>query len=147
MMFQRPDILMIGATGRNTGKTTFACEVIRRYSGRHAVVGANAKVTTIADRRGPCPRGGQGCGVCSSLAGDYQITEERAEAGGKDTQRMLAAGAHRAYWLRVCIIYQNENRDPFLSMSRPMRSVFNWAHRASTHPILRKLYHARFFLY
>jgi molybdopterin-guanine dinucleotide biosynthesis protein A len=90
---------MIGGAGRNTGKTMFACEVIRRLADRWRVVGV--KVTTLTDREGPCPRGGQGCGACHSLTGDYQITEERAASRHKDTQQMLAAGAREAYWLRV----------------------------------------------
>jgi hypothetical protein len=82
------------------GKTELACTVLRRFSlpGREIV---GIKVTTINERDGQCPRGGEGCGVCSSLEGVYLLTRETNVDSGKDTARLLAAGAGRVYWLRV----------------------------------------------
>ena len=91
--------MMIGATGRNAGKTEFACAVIRRLSREVPVIGV--KVTTVAERGGDCPRGGDGCGVCSSFTGDFCITEERGSEPRKDTARMLAAGAKKVFWVQV----------------------------------------------
>lgn len=59
------------------------------------------KVTTIKAKDGQCPRGSQGCGVCSSLEGDFCITEEIDSDCDKDTARLLAAGANRVFWLRA----------------------------------------------
>ena len=59
------------------------------------------KVTAIRERDGPCPRGNESCGVCSSLVGNYEITEENGYPPGKDTSLMLASGAPRVFWLRV----------------------------------------------
>ncbi len=98
-MIVRPNILVIGAAGRNVGKTEFACQVIARYASAHTVVGI--KITTIRDRDGACPRGGQGCGECGSLNGEYLVTRETAGDNDKDTTRMLHAGAAAVYWLRV----------------------------------------------
>jgi molybdopterin-guanine dinucleotide biosynthesis protein A len=98
-MREQANLLMIGAAGRDVGKTEFACEVIRRSSARIPVIGV--KVTTITERGGCCPRGGTGCGVCTSLEGNYLITEEQSRTDRKDTSRMLAAGAARVYWLRT----------------------------------------------
>lgn len=98
-MIDAPRMLLVGATGRNAGKTALATEVIRRIAAEVPIVGA--KVTAIAERDGQCPRGGSGCGVCSSLEGAYCITREEAGEEGKDTQRLLAAGARPVYWLRV----------------------------------------------
>lgn len=92
-----PHMLLIGATERDAGKTTFACELLRRFNAPVIAV----KITVIQERNGECPRGGQGCGVCTSLAGNYCITEETSKTGKKDTQRLLAAGADRVYWLRT----------------------------------------------
>jgi molybdenum cofactor guanylyltransferase len=92
-------MLMIGAAGRNAGKTEFACRVIARFAAETSVTGL--KVTTVKERDGKCPRGGQGCGVCSSLKGNFCLTEERGENPDKDTSRLLAAGAERVLWLRV----------------------------------------------
>ena len=98
-MLQAPYMFMIGSSGRNSGKTEFACSLIGKFCAGHKVVGV--KVTTIQERDGLCPRGGEGCRICSSLEGDYHITEESEANGAKDTHRLLAAGAHNVYWLRV----------------------------------------------
>jgi hypothetical protein len=98
-MIYAPRMLLIGSTGRNAGKTVLAAALIRKF---HAVVPiVGAKVTAIAARDGQCPRGGKGCGVCSSLEGEYCITREEEGVEGKDTQRLIRAGAQRVYWLRV----------------------------------------------
>ncbi len=98
-MIRCPHILLIGAAGRNAGKTEYACRVIRRHAARHRVVGV--KVTCVDGREGLCPRGGEGCGVCDSLAGPFCIVEERQPDLDKDTSRLLRAGAAQVLWLRV----------------------------------------------
>jgi molybdopterin-guanine dinucleotide biosynthesis protein A len=98
-MMTRDSMLVLGSAGRNVGKTEFACRLIARYAAIHTVVGV--KITTVKERDGKCPRGGEGCGVCTSLQGNYAITEEVDGPVGKDTTRMLEAGAHKVYWLRV----------------------------------------------
>ncbi len=97
-MISAPNMILIGAAGRDAGKTVLACELIRRF--RHAGV-MGAKVTAVQERDGTCPRGGEGCGVCSSLEGAYCLTEETDAGAGKDTQRLLSSGARRVFWLRV----------------------------------------------
>lgn len=92
-------MLMIGSAGSNVGKTEFACAVLRKFGKSCDIIGI--KVTTIKDKEGQCPRGGEGCGVCSSLEGVYSITEEFNSSSDKDTARLLAAGASRVFWLRV----------------------------------------------
>lgn len=90
---------MIGSTGRNTGKTLFASRILEGYGKKHDITGV--KVVTIDPERGNCPRGGKGCGVCTSLEGEFEITEETGLNPGKDTCRMLLAGAARVYFLKV----------------------------------------------
>jgi len=92
-------MVLIGAAGRNAGKTELARRLIAREAAVRSVIGV--KVTTVQDRHGPCPRGGAGCGVCSSFDTPYLLTEERARDGAKDTSRLLLAGASRVLWLRV----------------------------------------------
>ena len=92
-------MLLIGSAGRNVGKTELACALIRKNSVSAPIVGV--KVTTIRAKDGRCPRGGRGCGVCSSLDGDFCITEEMNRDSHKDTSRLLRAGASRVFWLRV----------------------------------------------
>ncbi|HJO94784.1 MAG TPA: molybdenum cofactor guanylyltransferase [Victivallales bacterium] len=98
-MIKKDNIALIGAADRNVGKTEFACSLINRYSNSRKVVAV--KVTTVKESNGKCPRGGDGCGVCSSLLGEYSITEETDAESKKDTSRMLRAGADKVYWLRV----------------------------------------------
>lgn len=97
-MQRLPGWLVIGATGRNSGKSDLACVVISRLHRTHRIVGV--KVTTIAGDERACPRGGEGCGACTGLEGEFEIREESGDQPGKDTTRMLEAGARRAFWVR-----------------------------------------------
>jgi hypothetical protein len=92
-------MLLIGATGRHAGKTEFACGLLRHFVRTQPVTAV--KITVIRETGGACPRGGVGCGVCTSLNGNYDIMEEADRTGPKDTMRLLRAGANRVYWLRV----------------------------------------------
>jgi molybdopterin-guanine dinucleotide biosynthesis protein A len=98
-MIQLNGMLMIGSAQSNVGKTELACALLKKFSKSCDLTGI--KVTTIKEQDGKCPRGGEGCGVCSSLEGVYHITEELNRNSGKDTARLLAAGATRVFWLRV----------------------------------------------
>jgi molybdopterin-guanine dinucleotide biosynthesis protein A len=98
-MIKLDGMLMIGAAGTNAGKTQLACALLRKFGKGHDIVAI--KVTTIKEKDGQCPRGGEGCGVCSSLQEDFCITQETDKNSEKDTGRLLAAGASRVFWLRV----------------------------------------------
>jgi molybdopterin-guanine dinucleotide biosynthesis protein A len=98
-MINIPNMLLIGATDRNVGKTTFACDIIKKFSANAPVVAL--KITVIKKNNGMCPRGGEGCGVCSSVSGNFMITEELNTDSQKDTSQMLAAGSKKVFWLRV----------------------------------------------
>ena len=97
-MIKADGMLMIGSAGTNVGKTELACAILRKFGPSREIVGI--KVTTIEEKDGQCPRGGQGCGVCSSLQGDFCITLEADKSSNKDTGRLLSAGASRVFWLR-----------------------------------------------
>lgn len=96
-MIQRANILLLGATGRNVGKTEFACRLIRRFAADQPVA---AKITVVREQD-HCPRGGDGCGVCGSLGEHFSLTEEHRATGDKDTMRMKASGARTVFWLRA----------------------------------------------
>jgi molybdopterin-guanine dinucleotide biosynthesis protein A len=98
-MIKLDSMLMIGSAGANVGKTELACALIKKFGKTTDITGI--KVTTIRAKDGECPRGGQGCGVCSSVDGDFDIMEESDSNSQKDTARLLAAGAKRVFWLRV----------------------------------------------
>ncbi len=111
-------MLMIGSAGANVGKTELACAVLRRFGGDGRDIVA-IKVTTINEKDGQCPRGGEGCGVCSSLEGVFSITEETDSRSGKDTGRLLAAGASRVFWLRVLKAHLKEGLAALLDVVAP----------------------------
>ncbi len=113
-MIEKLNFITIGAAGRNVGKTEFACELIADYAKKENVIGV--KITTINEKNGKCPRGGDGCGVCSSLKGNYCITEEIDGPKEKDTVRMLAAGAGKVYWLRVLKEHLKEGIEDLLKL-------------------------------
>ena len=93
------NMILLGAAGRNSGKTLLACKLIERYSEQFPIIAV--KVTTIHRKGETCPRGGEGCGTCASLQGAYCVTEETSRDLKKDTSRLLASGAERVYWLRA----------------------------------------------
>jgi hypothetical protein len=108
--FSAEQMILIGGTGRNRGKTVLAEELIRRFKDRFPVIGL--KVTTIAHVGGVCPRGGDGCGACA-ITETYVLSEEPESSvtalhsitappgcSNKDTARLLRAGAERVFWLR-----------------------------------------------
>lgn len=94
-----PNMILIGSTARNSGKTTLAVSIINKYKLSRPVVAL--KVTTIQEKNGKCIRGGEGCGVCSSLKGNFEIMKELNSANNKDTSLLLAAGAENVYWLKA----------------------------------------------
>jgi molybdopterin-guanine dinucleotide biosynthesis protein A len=112
VMINRPEMLLIGAAGRNVGKTKFACMLIGRLAAIAPVVGV--KITPIAELGGVCPREGKGCGVCTSLQEKYSIFEETDTEPSKDTSRMLKAGAQRVLWLRVLREHIREGMEALL---------------------------------
>jgi hypothetical protein len=98
-MTVKSNILIIGSTGRNTGKTEFACRIIEKHSAQKEIIGV--KIIPVDKNEGNCHRGDEGCGLCDSLTGDYEIIEEKTTDSPKDTSRMLKAGAKKVYLLIV----------------------------------------------
>lgn len=113
--FHIPNMILIGATARNSGKTTLALSIIKKFKSRVPVFGL--KVTTIAKRNGGCIHGGEGCGACSSLKdANFEIAEEKNDSGNKDTSMLLAAGAQRVFWLKVLFSHLDEGIEAVLKM-------------------------------
>ncbi|TSA26631.1 MAG: hypothetical protein D4R67_07395 [Bacteroidetes bacterium] len=99
MTGSKSNILIIGSTGRNTGKTEFACRIIEKHATQKEIVAV--KIIPVDKNEVECHRGLEGCGLCNSLTGDYKIIEETTTDSLKDTSRMLKAGANKAYLLLV----------------------------------------------
>ena len=116
-MIKLDGMLMIGSACANVGKTELACALIKKFGKTTDIIGI--KVTTIKAKDGQCPRGGLGCGVCSSLEGDFCITEETDSESHKDTARLLAAGAKRVFWLRVMKTHLKDGMTTLLDIIGP----------------------------
>lgn len=112
-MLNNEKMIMIGSSGRNSGKTTLSVELIKKYKNANKVVAL--KVTTIGSRKLSCPRGGEGCGVCTSLQGEFDIREEVLSGKVKDTQRLKEAGANRVFWIRA---YKENLEDAYLAFEK-----------------------------
>ena len=91
------NLLIIGSTGRNTGKTEFACSIIKKHAVTHKIVGI--KIVPVDKNERHCHRGEDGCGLCDSLKGKFKIIEEDTKDTSKDTSRMLKAGAEKVFLL------------------------------------------------
>lgn len=83
-------LLLIAGTGRDCGKTTFACHVIRRFKDVVPLIA----VKISPHRHTPL----QGGAVITDDE-DLYIAEETSLSTGKDSSRMLAAGAHHSYFI------------------------------------------------
>ena len=86
-------MLLIGSTSKKSGKTTFVCRIIQKFSKKNIIT---IKVTTVK-------KNDKNFHHDSSVAEtkDFIITEETQNNTNKDTSRMLAAGASRVFWLRA----------------------------------------------
>ncbi len=93
-----PNLVQVGAFGRNDGKTTLACRIIEQLSRQAPVIAV--KLICVEDDGGHCHRGGAGCGMCTGLQGPFDCRVETDENSGKDTALMKKAGATQAYLLR-----------------------------------------------
>lgn len=106
------NMVLIGATGQNSGKTTMATELISQWKENYPVVAL--KITTIKEMGEKCQRGGSGCGACTNISNNFELTEEIREDSDKDTSLLLAAGARKVHWLRSLYSSLDEALDEFL---------------------------------
>ncbi len=95
-MNSRPLIVAVSGLSSNTGKTTLACELIRRLLGWEAI-----KITRGHYRS--CGKDPQGCCVSDLLRDEPLIRSGRAAnyEKGKDTGRFWEAGAANVHWVIV----------------------------------------------
>ncbi|NSN12823.1 hypothetical protein HRE23_18415, partial [Enterococcus faecalis] len=81
MAIEVPNMIQIGSTGRNSGKTTLAEALIKQYQEVYPIYGL--KIITISGQRGVCQRGTKGCGICTSITAGYELVEEQETIGNK----------------------------------------------------------------
>lgn len=109
-----PQMLLIGSTARNCGKTMLAAQCVRKFSASLPVIGL--KVTSMDKKDGGCPHGGQGCGACAGVQGHFDLVKEHDAAARKDTSSLLSAGCQSVYWLRTLRSHIKEGIAHFLPL-------------------------------
>lgn len=92
-------MILIGSSGRNNGKTTVATQIISNFKTELPIIAM--KIITITDSSTNCHRGVKGCGICSSLRQDFELVEETTINSGKDTSQLLKAGASSSFLLKT----------------------------------------------
>jgi len=86
-----PNLLIISGNGRDSGKTSLACEIIKKFSSRSIIA---IKI---------CPHFYPEDGGLNVVFKDtnFTIAEEKNTTSGKDSSRMLEAGADKVYFIQV----------------------------------------------
>ena len=85
------NLIIVAGTARNVGKTTFICELIRKYAQAAELYGL--KVSTID----PC---GHLLATSKIMDAPSILYEETRQNSSKDTSRMLRAGARKVFYLK-----------------------------------------------
>ncbi len=89
MTNKMPQLLLVAGTGRNSGKTTLVCDVIRNISQRQKVTAI--KITPHFHEK-------NSAGAIIAEEEGLFITEEKQKESGKDSSLMLGAGAESVYF-------------------------------------------------
>ena len=92
-------LLLIAGTGRNTGKTTFACKVIRKFSSSHSII--SLKITPHFHKNVQSGK------VIIDETNIY-IAEETNSTTTKDSSLMLQAGAQQSFFVMATDQYLSE---------------------------------------
>jgi hypothetical protein len=85
-----PQLLLIAGNGRDSGKTTLACLIIQKFSRDHQITALK-----ISPHMHRIATGGKV--ICDSE--NLYIAEETNAGTGKDSSRMLQAGASRSFFI------------------------------------------------
>jgi hypothetical protein len=87
-----PNILLIAGTGRNTGKTTIACAIIKKFSKTQPVTGLKISPHFHGETEGL---------VNLYKGNDFNIYEEMSTSTRKDSSLMLKAGAVKVFYIET----------------------------------------------
>ncbi len=120
------NLLIIGGTGRNVGKTTLALFIISKISNQTGVIGL--KVSTHKQGE-ELFHGNHG----SLLSNEFRITTETRKFPDKDTALMLDAGATSSFYIEAAtnkvleaynefMDHYNQDGSPVVCESRSLRN-------------------------
>lgn len=93
-MIDFKNILAVGATNRNLGKTEFICRLLKRFQDKSIIA---IKIKTIY----PGDENHHGKG--SKFESDFLVRKESKEKGLDDSKRFLFAGAESVYYIKAHI--------------------------------------------
>lgn len=102
-----PKLLLIAGTGRNTGKTTLVCSVIKRFSPQYPVIGLKIS---------PHFHGGSDTLKPIFTNKDFNIYEETTTNSTKDSSLMLKSGASMVFYIEVLDEHLKQAFDQFLNV-------------------------------
>lgn len=113
-MILLPTTLVVGASSRNCGKTTFICELLDRFAAYKPIA---VKIKTVY------PGDDRWHGKGGKLTSPFIIREETVTTGMEDSVRFLQAGAEKVYYIKSHANSLTEAIQLFLKMipkSRPL---------------------------
>jgi len=90
-MIDFKNLLAVGATNRNLGKTEFICQLIKEFS-HESIIALKIKTFYPGDK--------QSHGKGSGFSGDYLVRKENDKTGLDDSKRFLKAGATSVYYIK-----------------------------------------------
>jgi Ni2+-binding GTPase involved in maturation of urease and hydrogenase len=85
-----PNLLLIAGTGRNSGKTTLACSIIKKFGSHHSIIAVKISPHFHKDKQDGLP---------IWVRENLYIIEETDASKSKDSSLMLAAGAQRSFFV------------------------------------------------
>lgn len=94
-----PQLLLIAGTGRNSGKTTFACQILRKFGSAYPII--SLKIT-------PHFHQNIQSGKVIIDSENLYLAEETNATTGKDSSLMLQAGARKSYFVMAKDEHQDE---------------------------------------
>ena len=104
------NLLLIAGTGRNTGKTTLACNIIKRFSTGNRITGLKIS-----------PHFHGGTESLKTIIGNenFNIYVETSILTGKDSSKMLEAGAVKVFYIEVLDAYLKPAFEHFMEIVPP----------------------------
>lgn len=123
------NLLLVAGTGQNTGKTSLICRLIAELSGNFSVIAIK-----ISPHFHPVNSGY----TLVEVPGKFLITRETSMITGKDSSRMLAAGASKVFYIQIeddnlllirdFLNEQIATRCPVICESGGLRKILSPAH-------------------
>ncbi len=106
--FDMKNLLIIGGAGRNVGKTEFICRIIEKISKEQEIYALKVSAIFPDEQRFH--------GNHDSNEEEHVLFEETNRSSGKDTSRMLQAGASKVFYLRAEDTKVREGFEQFISL-------------------------------